>query len=155
MFRILAVFLAMMVFAGCNKQAGDQQQQQQQPQQPMTTTQQDMNQSSAPKQDVTDATMLKLDPGMEVYIDKVKEARAAYDKTPNDMTKATLVKAYNAFGDYMQYQSPVSPRAGKYHRALMEYKHALALDPHNEKATKEATQIENVYRSMGRPIPNS
>jgi hypothetical protein len=53
----------------------------------------------------------------------------------------------------MTYESPVSPRQGKYHRALIEYRHATQLDPHNQKALKEIQQIEDIYRSMGRPIP--
>ena len=38
-------------------------------------------------------------------------------------------------------------------RALIEYRHALELDPDNEKAQIEIAQIEDIYRSMNRPIP--
>ena len=112
-------------------------------------------QAPAPaKQDITDETLIEIDPQIQLFVDKVGEIKAKYDENQNDESKAALVKAYIAFGDYMTYESPVSPRKGKYRRALTEYRHALALDPGNEKVQSEIQQIEEIYRSMGRPIPS-
>ena len=112
-----------------------------------------MEQSDAPQQDISNEALTEIDPQIQMYIGKVNEARQAYDENPDAKTKEALENAYIAFGDYMTYESPVSPRKGKYRRALVEYRHALALDPDNEKVKREIQQIEEIYRSMGRPIP--
>ncbi|MFZ1731785.1 MAG: hypothetical protein WBQ23_15915 [Bacteroidota bacterium] len=98
------------------------------------------------KQDITDAALIKIDADIQKYADDVEDAKKQGDK-------AQLTQAYITFGDYMQYESSVSPREGKYHRALVEYRKALELDPSNQKVVSEITQIEDIYRSMGRPIP--
>lgn len=107
----------------------------------------------AAKRDVSTATLVKIDEDIQKYADAVDAAAAAYDGAKNDGNKKKLIEAYVAFGDYMQYDSNVSPREGKYHRALLEYRHALELDPGNQKIVGEIAQIEDIYRSMGRPIP--
>ncbi len=107
----------------------------------------------AAKRDVSTATLVKIDEDIQQYADAVDAAKAAYEAQENEANKTKLFKAYVAFGDYMQYDSNVSPREGKYHRALLEYRNALALNPDDQKVTGEITQIEDIYRSMGRPIP--
>lgn len=111
-----------------------------------------MEQEAPAKRDVSDETLVKIDPEIQVYIDKVAEAKADV-KADDAHSQMALIEAYMAFGDYMTYESPVSPREGKYHRALIEYRHALELDPDNEKAQIEIAQIEDIYRSMNRPVP--
>lgn len=107
----------------------------------------------APKRDVSTAALVKIDPGIQDYDDKVQSALSDFETEDGDENKQALVDAYLAFADYMTYESPVSPREGKYHRALIEYRHALELDPENQKAKVEIAQIEDIYRSMNRPIP--
>lgn len=99
-----------------------------------------------PKRDISDAALVAIDEDIQKYVDGVEAAKKKNDE-------AQLIQAYTAFGDYMQYESSVSPREGKYHRALVEYRNALELDPTNQKIVNEITQIEDIYRSMGRPIP--
>ena len=43
--------------------------------------------------------------------------------------------------------------AGKYEAAFPVYERVLALDPNNREAKTNAKLIEDIYRSMGRPIP--
>ena len=105
------------------------------------------------KRDVSTATLVAIDPEIKSFDEAVATAKSAYDKQSNDANKTALIDAYMRFADYMQYESPVSPRQGKYHRALIEYRHVLELDPANEKAEAEIKQIEDIYRSMGREIP--
>ncbi|MDX9757646.1 MAG: hypothetical protein RBU27_00655 [Bacteroidota bacterium] len=109
-------------------------------------------QSAAPR-DVSTATLVAIDEDIQPYADAVDAAREAYEAEASDAAKAALVKAYVDFGDYMQYDSSVSPRQGKYHRALLEYRHALDLEPGNANVLGEIAQIEEIYRGMGRPIP--
>lgn len=107
----------------------------------------------APKRDVSTATLVKIDEDIQPFADAVDAAKKSYDSDANPANKEKLLNAYVAFGDYMQYESGVSPRQGKYHRALVEYRHALELSPGNEKILGEIAQIEDIYRSMNRPIP--
>lgn len=101
---------------------------------------------AAPARDISTAALVKIDEDIQKYSDAVDAAKSKGDKVK-------LLQAYVAFGDYMQYESSVSPREGKYHRALIEYRNAMELDPGNQKIVSEITQIEDIYRSMGRPIP--
>ena len=112
-----------------------------------------MEQSAPPKRDVSTEALVKIDPAIQEYADNVDAAKAAYEQDESAANAIALIKSYIAFGDYMTYDSPVSPREGKYHRALLEYRHALEYDPDNEKAKVEIAQIEDIYRSMNRPIP--
>lgn len=41
----------------------------------------------------------------------------------------------------------------KYPKALGMFRDALELDPNNALATKSITLIEDIYKSMGRPVP--
>ena len=123
----------------------------------MNTDEQQNPQMEAQKQpdaDISTATLAEIDPLVEDFSNGVDKAQKRYDEDPSQANKEALVKAYVAFGDYMTYESPVSPRKGKYRRALQEYRHALELDPSNEKVLAEIKQIEDIYKSMGRPIPN-
>ena len=107
------------------------------------------------QRDISTETLVGLDPDIQEYADRVAEAQAAFETDGDGSSRTALLDAYIAFGDYMQYNSPVSPRQGKYHRALVEYRQALELDPGNSKVQGEIAQIEGIYKSMGRPIPGS
>ncbi len=147
---ILACAVALSA-AGCdttNKQAAEQAQQQGMPQSGVSA-------QPPAKQDISTEALAKIDPEVTSYDAAVQKAKTAYDAAQNAATKAALLDAYIRFADYMTYESPVSPRQGKYHRALVEYRHALVLDAGNEKVLKEIAQIEDIYRSMGRPIPGA
>ena len=45
------------------------------------------------------------------------------------------------------------PPMRKYPAALRAYRRVLELDKNNQKAKANVTQIEDVYKQMGRPIP--
>lgn len=107
----------------------------------------------ASQRDVSTPTLVAIDEDIQPYADAVDASKKIYESDMNDANRDKLFQAYVAFGDYMQYESGVSPRQGKYHRALVEYRHALDLDPDNNKVIAEIAQIEDIYRSMGRPIP--
>ncbi len=50
--------------------------------------------------------------------------------------------------------SPLLGAKVKYPRALRLYREALKLDPNNKEAKANKKMIEDIYRSMGRPIPH-
>lgn len=147
--KLAVFFLAAVLLSACSQQneteetAGDAAQE-------MSTS---AEQSKTPDRDVSTEALVKIDPAIQEYADKVEREKSAYEKQPDEEGKAELVNAYVEFADYMTYESPVSPREGKYHRALIEYRHALELDPDNSKVIAEIQQIEDIYRSMNRPIP--
>lgn len=47
---------------------------------------------------------------------------------------------------------PLAPRV-KYPKALKLYAEVLKVDPKNAEAAKNKKMIEDIYKSMGRPIP--
>jgi hypothetical protein len=69
-------------------------------------------------------------------------------------TKKPLAAAYAERGYKRMMDDAASPRV-KYRAALGDFRHALELDPTNQKAKKHKAMIESIYKSMGRPIPTS
>jgi len=108
----------------------------------------------AQKRDISTEALVKIDPEIRRFADAVEEAKENFEKSGDVTDAEKVVKAHVEFGDYMTYESIVSPQQGKYHRALIEYRHAMKLDPHNQKVQDEIIQIEDIYNSMGRPIPD-
>jgi tetratricopeptide (TPR) repeat protein len=149
--RTLAILaLAAAIVAGCTKQPASST--------PQQTAQPGMPSASTPppaKQDVSIEALAKTDPTVVTYQNAVDKAKKAHDAKKDDATKKALFDAYAAFGTYMTYDSPVTPRQGKYRKALIEFRHALTLDPSNAKVKNEIEQIEAIYRDMGRPVPSS
>jgi hypothetical protein len=77
----------------------------------------------------------------------------AFDKSPsNSAAKIALVGAIVARGDYYMYAEDLAPRE-KYPKALALYRRAATLDPENATAKTGISTIENIYKSMGRPVP--
>ena len=67
------------------------------------------------------------------------------------ITKA-LVGAHMAKADSFMTNDQVPPRV-KYTTALREYRKVLAYDKANKKAADNIKVIEDIYKSMGRPVP--
>ncbi len=55
-------------------------------------------------------------------------------------------------GNKMMLSGKLMPRV-KYSGALKYFRRTLALDPGHKKAAAEKKTIEDIYRSMGRPVP--
>ena len=146
--RLLIMALAAVLISSCGKKDGPQADTPEKGMAPSAST------PPPAQQDITTPGLVKLDPAIQQYQDAVDKAKAAYDAKAGDKTKAALVESYTSFANYMTYDSPVTPRQGKYRRALVEYRHALALAPGDEKIQGEIAQIESIYREMGRPIPH-
>ena len=82
---------------------------------------------------------------------KVLEDKLA--KNPKDAKlKTETAEANYQVGFQMEYNSNLPPRE-KYRGSLTKYRRALELNPKHANAAKEKKQIEDVYKSMGMPVP--
>lgn len=82
--------------------------------------------------------------------------KAAFDfennyKKDNNLKKELITKHMTA-GNYLMFEANLSPKK-KYKPALKHYRRVLELDPSNAEAQRNKSQIEEIYTSMGRPIP--
>lgn len=87
------------------------------------------------------------------YDEAIAVLEPAHKKTPKsaEVNKA-LADAYLAKGDSFMYNDQVPPRM-KYPTALKAYRQVLVYDKANKKAQANIDTIENIYKSMGRPVP--
>lgn len=84
---------------------------------------------------------------------KVSSAEALYANNPNDPgVKKSLANALYLQGQAIMYDEKIPPRA-KYGPALKLFNRALALDPTLQAAAENKKIIEQIYASMGRPVP--
>jgi tetratricopeptide (TPR) repeat protein len=82
-----------------------------------------------------------------------KQSKAAFEKKPKDpKLKRAYVAATVKFGNGSMYSE--LPIRVKYRQALKLYREALKQDPKNKEALANKKMIEDIYTSMGRPIPN-
>jgi hypothetical protein len=90
----------------------------------------------------------------------VKTAEAAYDKAKkayegakdDKAAKEAYLEATLNLADANMYSQDLPPNV-KYRAALKYYREVLKVDPSNEKAGASKTTIEEIYKSMGRDIP--
>jgi hypothetical protein len=84
---------------------------------------------------------------------KLKELEAKLAKTPkNAKLKSEVAEAHFQVGHAMMVNDSLPPRV-KYPGALKHFRHALALNPKHTKAAEERKMIEDIYKQMGRPVP--
>lgn len=88
---------------------------------------------------------------------KFEEALAVLDPihmaNPKDAeVNKALAEAHLKYGDSFMYNENLPPRQ-KYAPALRQYRAVVAVEPSNKDAQNKITLIENIYRQMGRPIP--
>lgn len=84
---------------------------------------------------------------------KVAEAEAQLASNPNDPAKKkALADALYQQGHAIMYDENLPPRQ-KYPPALKLFDRVLALEPTHEGASKNKDVIVQIYKSMGRPVP--
>jgi len=101
-----------------------------------------------------DKTDMATDDAQDKKADEL--SKGAYDfennyKKDNNLKKDLIAKHMSA-GNYLMFEANLSPKK-KYKPALKHYRRVLELDPSNAEAQRNKTQIEEIYTSMGRPIP--
>jgi hypothetical protein len=80
------------------------------------------------------------------------DADAKYMKTRSDTDKKFAVQKQMAAANYLMFDADLTPKK-KYRPALKRYRRVLELDPSNQEASANKKQIEDIYQSMGMPIP--
>jgi hypothetical protein len=84
---------------------------------------------------------------------KLKALEAKLAKKPNDAKlKSDTAEANFQVGYAMMINDNLPPRV-KYPGALKLYNRALVLNPKHAKAAQNKKTIEDIYKQMGRPIP--
>ncbi len=84
---------------------------------------------------------------------KYKAASAAYAKAPKDANaKKGYIEATMSYGNTVLLSQALGPKE-KYPKALNLYRAVLKVDPKHAEALGNKKMIEDIYRSMNRPIP--
>jgi tetratricopeptide (TPR) repeat protein len=86
------------------------------------------------------------------YDEAITQLETADRAKPNAELKKVLAEAYLAKADSVMADPNAPPRM-KYPTALRAYREVLKYDSSNQKAKDQIAQIEGIYKSMGRPIP--
>ena len=82
---------------------------------------------------------------------RIREAAAKAKRSgASEADKRAAAGAYLERGNV--YYSAGRPQLYKY--ALADFREVLRYDPSNDEAREKIGEIEGIYRSMGRPIPN-
>ncbi|MFY9234059.1 MAG: hypothetical protein WAO58_06325 [Fimbriimonadaceae bacterium] len=106
---------------------------------------------NAPTEESDTAALAKL-----ATLEKAQSAaRVTYLKTPSDKAaKAGFVRATNEMALHLMYVESIPPGV-RYPRALKLFREVTEVDPKNEEALKWIGTIEDIYKSMGRPVPKA
>lgn len=93
------------------------------------------------------------DEGASKYTKEADEADTKFVKSKSEKDKMECIAKQMKAANYLMFEADLPPKE-KYKPALQRYRRVLELDPKNEEATVNKMQIEDIYRSMGKPIPN-
>lgn len=81
-------------------------------------------------------------------------AKKAFDKSPKDAKlKEKFIVAGVKFGHASMMAEALPPKV-RYPQALRIYRQVLRVDPKNPVAKQESDLIIDIYKKMGRPVPN-
>jgi lipoprotein NlpI len=155
----LILFFAAIVLSGCSKME-EKKQNQTDNKSPMNNMQNphtkgDVQEDTKNKSgDMTDmAPETSTDEKAEKLVKEADDMENSYKKNNTEQNKKELIEKHMAAGNYLMFEAKLSPKK-KYGPALKQFKRVLELDPSNQDAMNNKAQIEDIYNSMGRPIPN-
>lgn len=95
----------------------------------------------------------KGDAKAEEMMKAADDAEAKYIKSKSDADKKEYIVKQMGAANYLMFEANLSPKK-KYKPALQRYNKVLEIDPKNAEAMENKKQIEDIYQSMGMPIPN-
>lgn len=88
----------------------------------------------------------------ETLVKNADDAVTKFASDKSESNKKNVVSTCLAAGNYLMFEAGLPPRE-KYRPALKYYREVLKADPKNEEALKNKKQIEDIYESMGMPVP--
>ncbi len=88
------------------------------------------------------------------YEEGIQQLEGLAKSSSNDEAlKQSLISAHMKYAWYFMTNDTLSPKV-KYPNALKHYRAVLKLDPNNKNAQDNANQIIDIYKMMGREVPN-
>ena len=96
---------------------------------------------------------VKGDTKAEQLVKEADDADSKYQKTKSETDKRVCINKQLSAANYLMFEANLSPKK-KYRTALLRYRRVLELDPNNSEAAENKKQIEDIYQSMGMPVPN-
>jgi tetratricopeptide (TPR) repeat protein len=81
-----------------------------------------------------------------------EDAEVQFQKNQSQDDKEVLIEAHLKAGNYLMFEADL-PAKQKYRPALKHFRRVIELDPGNQVAAANKKQIEDIYESMGMPIP--
>jgi tetratricopeptide (TPR) repeat protein len=87
------------------------------------------------------------------YQEGLDELSSVAKISPNDPAlKVSLIAAHMKYGHFFMFNDTLPPKV-KYPSALKQYREVLKLDPNIQEAKDNAQQIIDIYKMMGREVP--
>ena len=88
------------------------------------------------------------------YEEGIQQLDELAKSSPDDQAvKQSQISAHMSYAKYFMENDTLSPKV-KYPNALKHYRAVLRLDPNNKNAQDNANQIIEIYKMMGREVPN-
>jgi len=155
---VLLIFIAF-VAGGCTKEVPKEMQNTNKQAPPINPQQQmpddDIHKNLQKNQNQTtdtDTSTSKGDQKAEQLTKDADDADAKFQKSKSDADKMTCITKQLTAANYLMFEANLSPKK-KYKPALQRYRRVLELDPSNKEAKENKQQIEDIYKSMGMPVP--
>jgi hypothetical protein len=93
------------------------------------------------------------DPDVDKLVVAAQKLEKQYKAKPKDgKLKLKVAEAYYQAGHTMMMSPKLAPRT-KYRGALAHFRTTLKYNSKHTKAAQEKKTIEDIYKSMGRPVP--
>lgn len=140
----IALFLALI--SGCSKM------QEKKPLEKSNTDIQQTPPKDMPNQSSGENKSQQTDEQAAEFVKIADESIAKYTSSKTEENKNELVKHVMEAANYLMFDANL-PAREKYRPALKYYRKVLEVDPGNIDAAKNKKQIEDIYESMGMPIP--
>lgn len=93
------------------------------------------------------------DKTIDIILKDADEANARYIKSKSEADKEACIEKQMLAANFLMFEADLPPKE-KYKPALVRYRRILEIDPSNKEAAANKKQIEDIYESMGKPIPN-
>jgi hypothetical protein len=157
LFLALLFTFAVIAFSSCTKEVPKELLNTNKEQKPMTNQNMpddSIHRNLKPGSDqMTDANSQDGDKLAETLSEDADNADVKYEKSKSDADKKVCVEKQMEAANYLMFQADLPPKK-KYRPALKRYNRVLQLDPNNKEAAANKQQIEDIYKSMGMPVPD-